>query len=418
MTLSYLLSRLKAHLDHNANIQAQDDLMIDTLNQAYEEVTARHRWLSLYRTVQHTLYADVDGSSTATVGLPNGSNVVTGVGTSFHSAMEGQKMTVAGTDYAILGVASTTSLYLASTNTGAAVVGSSDWSIAFDFTGGPKDVRAIETLLDRTNNIHVHYVSRADEAHIILDEITGLTTHLVELEGLWKRTYEAVLTTTVGNGGANSLNASTRYGYCSTLERRGQESHPTQTVYGDTTAGNRTVTVGGLNKSEVGDRLRLYRRNFTTKSGWYLLRTWAPGDASPGSFIDDGSTALDQDTVLTFYGPQPRFKPYPKPGSDTTLEVGYIRKPNRLVANNQGVELPQGPAVDCLHHMAASTILLSKNPQLADFHARQGEKLLATAAGSPDAVIRAKREPIRRNFDSGWYAGMVTLNNTGTATKL
>ncbi len=356
MILKDIIEEINGLLDHNPNLAVHENHLIRLINRHYQELCSSQPWRFLQERETKQLYQDFSGSAGTTLTLTNNSKTVTAAaGTWLHSGMEGAVIedTANSIEYRIDSVLNNTTAFLTeATGASAAVTGTTDFKVKWDKIKLPRDMVDFLGITIRdeifgqaanSRDRRIVYVDPRTEEDLLLDHTSSGDTIIITDDD-YDRTFnnDLTLTTQLGSGGANSLSTSTTFEYCATIEREGIESSPSPVVSATTTGSDRTITLSGLPAVSGVDvyRKRIYRRNVTAKTGWYQITEIVPAASPSATFADDGSASLDYTRPLYYEGPRDTFRLYRRPDVDIKAEIRYMRRPARLVGNNDEPQIP------------------------------------------------------------------------------
>jgi hypothetical protein len=356
MILKDIIEEINGLLDHNPNVATHENHLIRLVNRHYQEICSSSPWRFLQERATKQLYQDFSGSAGTTLTLTNNSKTVTAAaGTWLHSGMEGAVIedTANSIEYRIDSVQNNTTAFLTeATGASAAVTGTTDFKVKWDKIKLPRDMVDFLGITIRdeifgqaanSRDRRIVYVDPRTEEDLLLDHTASGDTIIITDDD-YDRTFnnDLTLTLAVDNGGSNALAANTTFEYCATIEREGIESPPSPVVSAATTGSNRRITVSGLPAVSGVDvyRKRIYRRNATAKTGWYQITEIVPAASPSATFADDGSASLDYTRPLYYEGPRDTFRLYRRPDVDIKAEIRYMRRPPRLVGNNDEPQIP------------------------------------------------------------------------------
>lgn len=346
-TLGMMLQMLDAQMQHAPQHRADRSFKTAMLNKAILHYSEDALWPFLCVPLDLSIYATVEGSSSATIAINTATNarLVTGTGTSFAAAMEGQTMVMPdGTEQVIVYVASTTTLYLRNAY-GTTITGEEDWSIEFRQYRMDTDVSEIlgAQFTDGAKET-VPLLSRRDLEDYELDMTTeGTVLAMVESNTLDDRAPFAAPTLTEGAASSGSLTQGHRIDYCTTIINEGRESAPSAIASITLANASSSVTVAGLEDLrynlpssglESGLRKAVYRRNVTQNSSWVRVGIVA---AATSSFADTAALPAIYDEIRDIrtldQAPTVRrhLRVYHATTSDRTLRVRYKASPTPMV---------------------------------------------------------------------------------------
>jgi hypothetical protein len=404
VNLKELVQEVNSALDYNPDLQSYKNQVIRVLNGHYLEVSAQLAWTFLQKTVDLQVYAAVVGATGVTINVDaTNRRLVTGVGTTFHSGMEGQYLTVNSVQRRIVHVASTTSLYVDSVLSTAEVSGStSDWTINFTRYLLPDDCAEVLGIMDRVNNRgKIYFIDARKEEIEFLDADNG-GDPIVSIEQPHEFSAapsENNFRSTVSVGG--SLTASTVYEYMYTVLEFGSESPPSIVVTATTTVTDFTVTLLGLVDTDYdgsnwsGRRINVYRRIQGSNERWMLI---GQPTASATVFTDAGSFASNyESTPFEEQGYRQYMRFWYTPGSDLTLEIRYQSIPRRLQSDSDAPTWPKAYHRLLVYRtMQDACMQHGMTGQAAMWEAR-GEKLMVRMRQKH--LSRIDRKHIRQGFD-------------------
>ena len=356
MILKDIIEEVNGLLDHNPNVSTHENHVVRLINRHYEEICSASPWRFLQERGEQQLYADIEGAAGTTLTLANNSKLVTAAaGTWLHTGMEGAVIedTTNSIEYRIDSVASTTTAFLTEPTGGSgALSATTAFKVKWDKIKLPRDMGDFLGITIRdeifgqsanSRDRRLVYVDARTEEDLLLDHTSSGDTIIITDDDS-DRTFNNDLTLTATVGASGTLTHGTKYEYCATLEREGIESAPSPVVSGTIAASgsNRTITIGGLPDTSGADvyRKRIYRRNATAGTGWYQVYEVIPATSPSSFFNDDGSFPLDYDRPLYYEGPRDTMRLYKRPDVDIKCEIRYMRRPPRLVGNNDEPQIP------------------------------------------------------------------------------
>lgn len=349
----YLLVEMACrYLDEKPDLDTWRNGLIDDLNAAYAELCAQAAFLFLQATANVQMSAPVVGSSSAVVSITSGAYAVTLSGTTAVSAWEGQTFYGPdGMDYVIARIkADGTAFYLTTPYAGSTVASSTSWEVRFLAYPMPTDCEEVLSIVDATTKLPVPFVSRVTgEAAIFNPQQSGAPLLAVDTFMHTDRPPDYAPTLAVGSGGANALAASTTYEIGYTLNWCGRESPLSLTATADTTAGNKTITVSGMEdtRTPAGDLTGLYKhvymRNKTRKGRWLRVTTGTGLDESTTTLTFDSDASVSRAETNELWPSEP-FRQYlrmqPVAADTRIMRVQYQRKPRRLASDSDVPLIP------------------------------------------------------------------------------
>lgn len=362
MALAQLRTRLRAALDFNPDLASWKGRELDELNDALLDICTSGEWLFLQKDDYFTTSAAVVGSSTATCSVTNGSYAVTFSSTSPSSTYEGQ--TFVGPDGAYYEIARsdpndlsvTNTMYLMTPYAGSSAAGQTSWAIRFLAYALPTDCDEPLQFIDQVTYLPVAFVNRSADARLgYRPTNAGQALLVVDTIQKTDRAPDMAPTLSVGSTGSNALAASTTYEVCYTFTMAGRESPPSPIATASTTAGNKTITVSGMEDTRqygttyrTGWYKQVYIRNKTNDGRWLKYNTGSLRESDTSTTLDSTSNISTKD--FDELRPQEPFRQYvrtdPPAASARTYQVRYKRRVRPMVAVNDVPPIP--PPFDVL----------------------------------------------------------------------
>jgi hypothetical protein len=394
MNTAQIIQRIYRQLDGNPDLAQYKAGVLDRVNTAMQELLARSDWLFMQSIGKITTHPKVEGSSTDTVTVTNGSYVVQMAGTTTTETYWPGATFVGpdGEEYEIYNLvpASSTQFYIDRAYEGDTAAASADWAIEWRNYQLPADCRELLTIIDRTPGRlypKLLYVSRdTEEAFNLQRSYSGsISTVAVDAEQVTDRAPDRPPTLAVSVGG--SLAANTKYEYCYTFSYAGRESPPSEVSASATTTGvNKTITVSTMENNNDGALAtgifkNVYRRNVTTSGRW--LKVASSLTAATVTYVDD-NTVSPMTTASNELRPSEPFRQrvrlYPTPTETTKLDIRYLRRVRDLVSDSDVPEIPE-PFQQYLIHAALRDICMQHGMDgQAQMYDAQAQRMLQTMA--------------------------------------
>lgn len=360
MALADLRRRLRAALDFNPDLNAWKGRELDELNDALLDICISGEWLFLQADAYFTTSAAVEGSSSATAAVTNGSYAVTFTGASPTSTWEGQTFIAPdGTYYEIarvgtsgLGTAGT--IWLMTPYTGATAAAATSWAVRFLAYALPTDCDEPLQFIDQVTYLPVPFINRnMDARRGYRPTNAGQALLVVDTVQRTDRAPDYAPVLSVGSGGSNNLAASTKYEVCYTFTMAGRESPRSPIATATTTDANKTIDVSGMENTNdgvlrTGWYKNVYIRNATRDGRWLQYATGTITEAVTTARLDDVASISTKD--FNELRPQEPFRQYvrtdPPAASARTYQVRYKKRVREMVAVNDVPPIP--PPFDVL----------------------------------------------------------------------
>jgi len=293
MLLSEMVESIYEIIDFNPELERFRTTVINRINSRYQQINNKAPWLFLHKKKNFALKAEVVGALTETITIAvTNRRLVTGVNTTFTSAMEGQTLVLDDdTEYTIGRYVSPTVIYL--TKPATAVAAITDWQIQFRRYPLPADCAEALGWTSRNDKLgRLTFVdARTEEDGPLLRTTRGTSFVVIEDEHLTDLETRTAPSGVARSGGA--LAASTEYDYCWCHRYEGRLSQPSTTKRVTTTAVNMEVRIanlpdmrwseGAYTNLETGREKVIFRRDVTNDGPWLRI---AKVDAA-ASFFDD-----------------------------------------------------------------------------------------------------------------------------------
>lgn len=347
MNLREIIQEVNSLLDYNPDNEDYKTSLARMINRHYLEISGQYPWLFLQKEREITLYAPVSGASGVTVQRDAANfRKVDGVGTSFHSGMDGHTITIDSNDYTIVRVSSTTVLYTASPVTTASAT--EDWTVIFkdySFPANCGEPLAFMSRDDDRGRIPFFDAMREEIHHLDFDQ-SGDPIICVDRQTRPVQSPDIPLLAAVSAGG--SLAQEETYQYMYTITEYGRESPPSLVAEATTTAANKTITLSNMvalnyGPNYTGRTRKIYRRikNSTAHYRFVLIDEQDTSGAGT-TYVDNGSVTTNfGTTVYQEKGSLQYFRPWFTPGSDINVDLRYQSVPERLQADADAPEWPR-----------------------------------------------------------------------------
>lgn len=369
MSLASLRTRLRAAIDHNPQLGSWKDRETNELNDAYIEICTSAQWLFLQTDAQFSTYAAIVGSSSALASVTNGSYAVTFTGATLSSTVEGHTFIAPdGLSYEIARYSSVgaETIFLMTPYAGTTTSASSSWAIRFLAYALPVDCEEPMEFIDLVTNLPLPFITRPqDTRRAFIRTNAGLPYFAVD--ALWKtdRPPDFAPTLAVVGTGDNALAASTKYEVCYTFTMAGRESPPSPIATATTTAGNKTITVSGMENTvdgalNTGWYKNVYIRNATRNGRWLKYATGTIDETTTTATLDNQTDISTKD--FNELRPQEPLRQYvrmdPPASSERLYQVRYTKRVRPMVADND-VPLIPPPFDNLIFYTAVRRMCLS-----------------------------------------------------------
>lgn len=360
MALADLRRRLRAGLDFNPDLNAWKGRELDELNDALIDICISGEWLFLQADAYFTTSAAVQGSSSATALVTNGSYAVVFTGASPTSTWEGQ--TFVGPDGAYYeiarvgtaGLGSAGTIWLMTPYAGDTAAAATSWAVRFLAYALPADCDEPLQFIDQVTYLPVPFINRAQDARRgYRPTNAGAALLVVDTVQKTDRAPDFAPTLAVNGSGDNSLAASTKYEVCYTFTMAGRESPPSPIATATTTVSNKTIAVSGMENTkdgvlQTGWYKNVYIRNATADGRWLQYATGTLQEAATTATLDNLADISTKD--FNELRPQEPFRQYVRtdpPASEArTYQIRYKKRVRPMVALNDVPPIP--PPFDVL----------------------------------------------------------------------
>jgi hypothetical protein len=424
-SLKELIQRVHDQLDYNPDLQQYKDSVVRRINHHYLEICDNDHWLFLQKTENISLKKKVEGSSSATISISSTEpRLVTGSGTSFSSAMQGQTFVGPdGLEITVGAVASTTELYLTDKYAGGVVSGSSDWSVRFDRYTMPADCIEPLGFVDRADDRgRLRFIDRRREELEFLDkDDTGEPFVIIEDDHVVLRPpFEPPVLASGSNPAITGLPNEVEYEYFYTFMYEGRQSPPSPVASIKIAPPHNFVEVDNIENTQYlhasGSReskklKRLYRRLKDTSGNYGATGSDGEGrfykvadlEAADSTYTDvekipTYAEDLDHLTYFIEHGPRQTVRFWYTSDQDRAIQMRYHYRPPRLQAD---ADHPVWPVQ--YHHLlvyrALQDIMLQHGAAAqAQLFQGRAEDLLKKMRNR--YLSRTDRKFVRRAFDN------------------
>jgi len=400
--------------------------VIRRINHHYLEICDNDHWLFLQKTADISLKKKVEGSSSVTISISSTEpRLVTGSGTSFVAAMNGQTFVGPdGIEMTIGAVESTTELYLTDKYAGGVVSSSSDWSIRFDKYAMPVDCIEPLGFVDRADDRgRLRFIDRRREELEFLDkDDAGEPFVIIEDDHLVMRPpFEPPMLASQQDPAITGLPNEVEYEYFYTFVYEGRQSPPSPVASIKIAPTHNYVAVSNLENTQYthasGSReskklKRIYRRlkdakdsrgntGYDGEGRFYKIADVEAADPSytdvekipPYAYND-----LDHLTYFIEHGPRQMARFWYTSDQDRAIQMRYHYRPPRLQAD---ADHPAWPVQ--YHHLlvyrALQDIMLQHGATTqAQLFGGRAEALLKKMRNR--YLSRTDRKFVRRAFDN------------------
>ena len=413
-SLKELIQRVHDQLDFNPDLQQYKDSVVRRINHHYLEVCDNDHWLFLQKTADISLKKKVEGSSSATISISGTEpRLVTGSGTSFSSAMEGQTFVGPdGLEITVGAVVDTTTLYLTDKYAGGVVSASADWSIRFDRYAMPNDCIEALGFMDRADDRgRLRFIDRRREELEFLDkDDTGEPFVIIEDDHLSLRPpFEAPALAGALDPAMVGLSSGEEFEYFYTFVYKGKESPPSPVATIKLGSGHNYVAIANLENTqyvhsstgrESKKLKRIYRRSKTGEGRFYKVEDVESSVTATSDKHKIPLYAQDLDHVTYFieHGPRQMVRFWYTSDQDRAIQMRYHYRPPRLQAD---ADHPVWPVQ--YHHLlvyrALQDIMLQHGAAgQAQLFQGRAEALLKKMRNR--YLSRTDRKFVRRAFDN------------------
>ena len=439
VNLKEIIEEVHSQLDYNPELQSYKDSVARAVSRHYVEISNSCPWLFMQTVTPWTVRAPVTGTATQpmNIGTNTRSCTITAPPGVVRASWAGGLISLPDNGkYRIISAdPSTGVVFFNGEPSNARYLGSSvpnflGWTVTFDREPLPVDCAEPLGFMDRQDQElgRLLFIDRRREEELFLNANDGGQVFvLIEDDHIQDPPPQVAPTAALIAGGTLSIGVVHEYCYTIMYEANsslvvndGRESPPSVVVVAPvTTAGNRTVVLSGLdNTTDLGVATNLlkniYRRDKTNNGKWVRIATGI-GD-SVTSFTDPGgSPAAGVFGHVTFAGQEPRqyVRAYYTAQQDSKLELRYLRKPRRLVADSDTPEWPEQ-----YHYLLVSRALQDICMQhgmtgQSTMYERRGNEVLQRMKGK--WLARSDKDLVRQGFTFG---GQTIFERYGNPTKI
>lgn len=438
MNLKEIIEEVHSQLDYNPELQSYKDSVARAVSRHYVEISNASPWLFMQTVVPWAVRAGVTGTSTQPMSIVTNTRscTITPAATVQRYWAGGLISLPDGGKYRIISADPSTGVVFFNGEPGNArylaptVPSFFGWTVSFDREALPTDCAEPLGFMDRTDKEmgRLLFIDRRREEELFLNANDGGQAFvLIEDDHIQDPPPQFAPTAVVAAGG--SLSIGVVYEYCYTIMYEantslvvndGRESPPSIVVEAPvTTAGNRTVTLSGLeNTTDAGVATNLtkniYRRDKTNNGKWVRIVSLIADSAT--SFTDNGSSPVTGSFAqVVFSGQEPRqyVRAYYTVTESAKLELRYLRKPRRLIADSDTPEWPEQ-----YHYLLVSRALQDICMQhgmtsQATMYERRGNEVLQRMKGK--WLARSDKNLVRQGFTFG---GQTVFERWGNPAKI
>jgi hypothetical protein len=451
VNLKEIIEEVHSQLDYNPELQSYKDSVARTASRHYLEISNASPWLFLQTVTNFYVNSEVDATTPglsfgATLGINN-----PGPGTRLaimnppaaaQAFFAGGRIRLPdGERYRVIrSDPSTGQIYFTGEPGNVRYFGVSrptysDWSVTFDRHALPPDCAEPLGFMDRSDQElgRLLFIDRRREEELFLNaQDEGQAFVLIEDDHVQDPPPQFAPTASLAAGG--SLPVGVVYEYCYTIMYEadngqvvyaGRESPPSLVVEAPaTTAGNQSVSVGNLQNTQdvslgaasinTGLLKNLYRRDKTNNGKW--VRVASNLAETLTSFVDAG-TSLGNGSygAIVLAGQEPRqyVRAYYTPSVGGKLELRYLRKPRRLVADSDTPEWPEQYHYLLVYRTLQDICMQHGMTNQATMYERRGNEVLNRMKGK--WLARSDKNLIRQGFTFG---GQTVFERWGNPRKI
>lgn len=379
MNLSQIRERINNELRYSPNSQSYKDDVVSVINDVYQAICGSQKWTFLEHIIDFPIYSNITVTVTSQTGefIANFTEDIGDTlqpGDDEHHYTSGHTFVTAGGDeYAInRGGASSSYLHIPDTGAGTNLLGTG--TIRFDRYILPYDCIDVLGIVSRTDlRGEVFLVDRSAERHLLLnpDDSPGLSLAFILDNAQELRGPRQEVTAASDNG--DTLTAGT-YTYFYVFKARGLLS-PISNRVSFTSDGTDTAELSGFEDTEVGgDAVGIQKLIYRDNAGDGIFRY--ASEISDGTVtLIDTDFSLNEDRVWDDRGPARTIRFYPRPSTDRTLELRYLRKPRRLAHENDVPFIPVEFHELLVHRVMEQIAARSGGTELLGLHRRLGDEL-------------------------------------------
>lgn len=371
MNLSDLVSRVYACTDRNPNTTAYRSQVVNWLNDAYLRLCAQERWLFMQSKTTFNVYPSY---TTGSVTVVNGSRQVVGAGTSWFSDMDGHYFVGPdGREYVIGSVGSTTVLYLTSDYQGTSGANQT-YTIRFFAFAMPEDCIEPTNIVSRTDDRgRIRYIDTETEASYYMKQQVEGTPIYYFAAGTWNpRTLDYDPTAAAGGAGGTLVSGTTYY-YRIATEYEGVKGAASNEVSFTATATGTIVLSGIQDYTTIPGMKKIIFRRTGTNRNYFRVAVLTHATTT---YTDDGTNPELLEYPLKEFGQTLKVWFWPRPSVQKELTLWYMRRPRRLMKDNDVPDLPQ-EFHDVLWKLASVDILQKYNQPTATIE-REIEEMLTS----------------------------------------
>lgn len=429
MNLKEIIEEVHSQLDYNPELQSYKDSVARTVSRHYVETSNAYPWLFLQTVSTFTVFGQTTATSPVAQTLSI-TNPGTGTREAVFSAfvnpqwVDGLLLLPDGNPYRIVRVdTGTKTVYFTGAEGSTRYFGPtnlaySGWTITFDRHVLPVDCAEPLGFMDRTDQQmgRLLFIDRRREEELFLNANDGGQVFvLIEDDHVQDLPPQYAPTLTLA--GAGSLAANTEYEYCYTLVQQGRESPPSIVVSITTTVAS-SVSITLENTTDLGLLTgilkNVYRRNKTLNGRWELVSANRAETATV--FIDDGTSPVAGTAghvVFSTQEPRQYVRAYYTSATGAKLELRYLRKPRRLIADSDTPEWPEQYHYLLVYRTLQDICMQHGMTNQATMYERRGNEVLNRMKGK--WLARSDKNLIRQGFTFG---GQTVFERWGNPRKI
>lgn len=334
MRLIDIYDQIARKLDYDPDTDRRKADVAALVNEVYFELFADRLWTFAQREVQITAYAD----ATATDGITSNSAIVRTVAAFFLAWMEGQVIEIAGVEYEIAVVNSTTEAVLTELYAGGAATGVT-FIVMHRYVDLPVDCTKLLHVKDYDNDLYYYEYSRYETDVLVLSpDDTGQAESWFGAEPVAVRS-PPVPPTATASGAAATVTAGA-YEFAYSFKYQGRRG-PLSTSASVTVAANNQVAFTTPSTVANSGYLKTLWGRFGSWAAFRLIEDDIDEAANPATITAPVETGwLTAERAPEHDGYHERVRLYYRQSTDTTLTLRYQYRPPRLIEDEDAPRFP------------------------------------------------------------------------------
>jgi hypothetical protein len=334
MRLIDIYNQIARKLDYDPETDRRRKDVEELVNTIYHELFAERLWTFAQREVEITANADV----TATDGITSNSPIVQTVAAFFLSWMAGQIIDIAGVEYEIAVVNSTTEAVLTETYAGTAGTGVT-FTVMHRYVDLPTDCTKLLHVKDYENDLYYYEYSRYETDVLVLSpDDTGQAEAWFPAEPVAVQAPPVPPTATASGGAATVTAGSYEFAY--SFKYQGRRGPLSTSVAVTVETGNQVAVTCPSTVANSGYLKTLWGR-FGSWAAFRLIEDDIDEAANPATITAPVETDwLRAERAPEHDGYHERMRLYYRQSTDTVLTLRYQYRPARLIEDEDAPRLP------------------------------------------------------------------------------